>query len=362
MLSAGRVLQGLSAAILYTAGSALVAETVEHEHLGQAMGWLGWAQTASTIIAPLLGGVVFDRAGYQAVFAMVFAMIGIDSILRFGMIEKRIARKLQNQASSQEEHDSTQNAIIDNRQGMTTAVPATRGKPTLCCVLIEKVHLRRFLGGGKPPKPAIFRLLREPDLLIALGGIFIQTLFLTSFDTVLPLFGQATFHWGPTAAGLSFLPLLIPTLCAPLIGHWSDKYGARWPVTLGFVLAVPGFVCLRFVAHDTFAQKVLLCALLAIDGLAFTLIAIPLSSEVALAVDSKGGSRVYAQAYGLFNVMFGAGLVAGPLLSGYLRDRYGWEILVLVLSCISAVSAVASAALIDRRRRKSLSPSELTPA
>ncbi|KAL8941385.1 MAG: hypothetical protein Q9216_002263 [Gyalolechia sp. 2 TL-2023] len=364
ILASGRLLQGLSAAVLYTAGSALIAETVEQQNIGQAMGWLGWAQTASTIVSPVLGGVVFDRAGYRAVFAMVFALAAVDSVLRFGMIEKRIARQWQERVQNHHAREPSldlqrgvEKEPYDGETSASTAMPTESRKSAISSLH----HWLLGIGSWKPPKPAIFDLLREPDLLIALGGILIQTLFLTSFDTVLPLFAQATFHWGSTAAGLSFIPLLIPTLCAPVVGHVSDKYGARWPVATGFLLAAPGFICLRFVAHNTMAQKGLLCVLLAVAGLAFTLILVPLSGEVALAVDDRGGSRVYGQAYGLFNFMFGAGLVAGPLLSAYLRDRYGWGTLVLILGCMSVTSAIASATWIGRnRRRKSREVTEVS--
>lgn len=76
--------------------------------------------------------------------------------------------------------------------------------------------------------------------------------------------------------------------------------------------------------ENSLAHNVLLCVLLTVDRLGFTLIVIPLTGEVARAVDGQGDSKMYAQAYGLFNVKFGAGLVAGPLLSAYLRDRCGW--------------------------------------
>ena len=44
-------------------------------------------------MGPLLGGAVYAKAGYYAVFAMCFGLIGLDILLRLATIEKKIAAK-----------------------------------------------------------------------------------------------------------------------------------------------------------------------------------------------------------------------------------------------------------------------------
>lgn len=66
VLVIGRLLQGVSAAIVWVVGLALLVDTVGKDEIGQSMGIVGVATSAGVFLAPLLGGVVYDRGGYYA--------------------------------------------------------------------------------------------------------------------------------------------------------------------------------------------------------------------------------------------------------------------------------------------------------
>lgn len=55
LLVVGRILQGVSAAIVWTVGLALLADTVEHEKIGQAMGYVAISMSVSVLMGPLWG-------------------------------------------------------------------------------------------------------------------------------------------------------------------------------------------------------------------------------------------------------------------------------------------------------------------
>jgi len=86
-------LQGISAAIVWTVGLALLADTVGHDTIGQSMGFVTMSMSVAVLVAPLLGGVVYARAGYFAVFYMAFGLIALDVILRTMLVEKKIAKQ-----------------------------------------------------------------------------------------------------------------------------------------------------------------------------------------------------------------------------------------------------------------------------
>ena len=185
--------------------------------------------------------------------------------------------------------------------------------------------------------------------LIALFGCFIQAALLTSFDSTLPLYVRSTFGWNSIGAGLIFLPVTVPSFSAPLIGWAADKYGPRWLATAGFILAGPCMILMRLVVYDSLNQKVLLCALLAITGFALDLSLTPLMAEITYAVEAQmaksppgsfGTNGAFASAYGLFNMAFAAGSMAGPLLAGLVKQRAGWGTTMLVLGCVSIASAI----------------------
>ena len=64
LLVAGRTLQGISSAVVWTVGLALISDSVEKEEMGQAMGYIALSMSIGSIAGPLLGGVVYARAGY----------------------------------------------------------------------------------------------------------------------------------------------------------------------------------------------------------------------------------------------------------------------------------------------------------
>lgn len=159
---------------------------------------------------------------------------------------------------------------------------------------------------------------------------------------------RETFHWGSLGAGLVFLPLTLPALISPLVGGITDRYQARWPCIVGFALAALSFVLLRLVAGDTVKDKIVLCFLVAIVGLALTLVLIPLMADIILTVNEmeatgrvgSSAAGAYGQAYALFNMSYAAGSAIGPLLAGLLKLHMGWKATTLALGCLSGVSII----------------------
>lgn len=63
LLVVGRILQGVSAAIVWTVGLALMVDTVGRAEIGQMLGYVSVSMTLGLLAAPLLGGLVYDEAG-----------------------------------------------------------------------------------------------------------------------------------------------------------------------------------------------------------------------------------------------------------------------------------------------------------
>jgi MFS family permease len=61
IIIAGRICQGLSAAVVWVVGLALLQDTVGSEAIGESMGYVGIAMSLAYLLGPLLGGIVFDR-------------------------------------------------------------------------------------------------------------------------------------------------------------------------------------------------------------------------------------------------------------------------------------------------------------
>jgi MFS family permease len=187
----------------------------------------------------------------------------------------------------------------------------------------------------------------------------------TALDSVVPLFVHGVFGWDSTGAGLIFLAIIVPTFLAPVIGAISDRYGPRWLTVIGFVIALPFWVCLRFVTENTIQHKVLFSALLFLIGVSMTCMLSPLMAEITYVVDAKekktpgtfGKTGAYAQAYGLFVMSYAAGTLVGPLWGGLVKSTTGWGTMTWTLGLLSASGAVPAliwtGGLITRKNAKS---------
>ncbi|KAF2215897.1 hypothetical protein CERZMDRAFT_65285 [Cercospora zeae-maydis SCOH1-5] len=321
--AAGRVLQGVSAAVVWTTGLALLVDTVGPEEIGAAMGYVGLAMSLAVLLAPLLGGVVFAKAGYYAVYAMTFGLIVLDLVLRFAMIEP----------------ESKPSSVMRQQPSNAAEAAIPTNAPTAVQRVVAQLPPMVFLFGSR-------------RILAALWATTMQSSLLTSFDSTLPLFVKNTFRWDSIGAGLIFLPVVLASFFGPLVGMLADKYGPRWLATAGFILACPFLVLLRLVEENSINHKVMLCAFLAFIGIGLTLALVPLMAEISYAVNAKakrrppgffGKNGAYAQAYGLFNMAWAAGSMIGPLLAGLVVEARGWGTATLILGVVSILTALPTA-------------------
>ncbi|KAG9229557.1 major facilitator superfamily domain-containing protein, partial [Amylocarpus encephaloides] len=317
---------------------------------GETLGWVGTSMGVGFLLAPLLGGVVYEKAGYYAVYYMAFALIAIDIILRLALVEKKIA------VQWTEPERSCDDPIIQPRDssGSVTLDTGDEEKRMAADLSARRPDLSATNGHATRRAsrlPPVLTLLTSRRLLTALWGCVVQGSLMTAFDSVVPLFVQDTFGWNSTGAGLIFLAVTIPSFISPFLGYLSDTYGPRWLTVFGFLFAIPFWILLRLVTHDTLSQKVLFCALLALIGVGLAFVLPPLMAEITYAVEAKererpgrfGKTGAYASAYGLFIAAFATGTLIGPVWSGYVRDDAGWGTMSWTLGLFSFAGAVPCA-------------------
>lgn len=327
--------------------------------------------SVAILVAPLLGGVVYAKAGYYAVYYMAFGLIGLDIILRLLLIEKKIARQWIEDPNTEDEEVAS---VCPNREAELHAAPgfdksagktqenseksnikAEKPQPARASSVVQEgsatlsdVHTAEPVVNKRSKWPPIITLLKSRRLLTALWGFVVQGSQMTAFDSVVPLFVERTFYWNSIGAGLIFLAVMVPSFLAPGVGWVSDNYGPRWLCVGGFVSAIPFWILLRLVEYDSLEQKVLLCALLALIGVSLTLVMPPLMAEITYIVEAKerespgcfGATGAYAQAYGLFVTAFAAGTLIGPVWSGYVEDAAGWGTMAWSLGLFSIFGAI----------------------
>lgn len=87
LLIIARGLQGLSAAGVWVVGLAIVVDNVPSERVGEAMGQTTIGMTWGFLLGPTIGGIMYEKLGFYGTFMIPVALIALDVILRFAIIE-----------------------------------------------------------------------------------------------------------------------------------------------------------------------------------------------------------------------------------------------------------------------------------
>ena len=365
VLLIARVMQGMSTAIVFTVGFALLFDVIGKEKIGQAMGYTSMSLSLGLFLGPVVGGIIYQYEGYFQVFIPAFVLIALEILLRFVVVEQRTPSKPSSTESSKPgSRDASRTRLLhaDTNGSLygaiNTQVPSDErvvasGRssvtPTNASLHSHRSGKALWLAStAKVGRSSIVVLLSSPRLLVAMVGLFVINSFTTAFEGVLPVYVHQLFGFNSMHAALMFLAITLPMLFSPLVGSLTDRIGAKWPATVGFVLAVPCLILLRLVNYDERSAVITLVGLLFWFGCAVSLAMPPMMTEVTYVVEEQeercpgifGPYGAYSQAYGLTNAAFAGGALVGPLYAGFIRESLGWPTMSLVMGVLSAVMAV----------------------
>ena len=263
------------------------------------MGYVISCLNAGMLVSPAIGGILYEKAGYYALFIVMFALLALDILLRLVIIEKKLAKQWQELLTSNQHGLIAQygtadpkNSKVTSLQGISSTSLAGEGSsghnnedgPFLTnskntgaqqSIRSENEPARRLdegtLSRNEPQKYKastlpLVTLLQSPRVLIDLYGVMITVTLLVTFDSALPLFVERTFGWGPTGGGLIFLAITLPTLAAPLAGKLADQHGSHLLTAFFFLIRAVFAVLMILVTQNNLQQIVLLCLLLTLYG------------------------------------------------------------------------------------------------
>lgn len=319
ILFIARLLQGLSSAVTFTAGSTLLFSVVGKEGLGRATGYTGMSVSLGILTGPVAGGVLYEYGGYVQVFIPAFVLIAVDIMLRLMVVVKERTPFQPLTAESTKSGDST------------VETGPLLGRP--------RVEAARF---------PILVMLASPRFLVAILGLFTINSFSNGFDGVMPVYVYQTFGIGPSQVAVLFLVLCIPSLFSPITGTLKDRYGAKRPAMGGLMLMIPSLLLLRLIVPGATAPFGKLAAMLVSFGLSVTIAQPPLCTEITSAVQEIETSKpgifgpfgAFAQAYGLLSCAFAAGSMFGPLYAGFVKEWLGWSAMSLTMGLLSSILLV----------------------
>ena len=338
VLVIARTLQGLSSAIVFGVGFAILYEVVGKERMGTVSGWTGLAVSLGTLVGPVAGGLLYEYAGYFQVFLPAFGLLIVDIMMRLMYLpseKKKVQLAVETVSevtwdASAPTQDQSKPDTPESEHAASTNVdestPLLR-EPSSPCLPPSVRDIHSHSSGS-----SFCILLSSPRLLTTL----LASLYLCSvpagLDATLPVYLRDSFHLSSAETVPFFMVLCVPLLLSPVAGFMTDRLGPKVPAALSLAWLALGMLGMRLVTPEEPAWRPVLLTLLICAGLGSTLGFPPFTADVGHAVaaieearpGSLGPGGAYAQAYGLMNAASALGSMVGPLYAGFVKDRLGW--------------------------------------
>ena len=325
LLVAARALQGVAGALLVPSALAVIVSTFPEDERGAAIGsWTAWSGV-STLLGPLVGGLLVDTASWRLVFAIGLVPIAVTLYL----IARHMPRRL----------DHTVDRHVDVRGALLCAL----GLTGVVLGLIEQPARGWSDPLVAPPLAigaaclALFLVQesRSPDPMLPLG-LFRRRNFstgnLATFAIYgglggafffLPIFLQGVAGYTATDAGLALVPMTIVLfLFAKRFGALADRIGARPLMTAGPLLAAAGMLLLvRLDADSSYLAEVVPAVL--VFGFGMAIVVAPLTATVLADADAEHAGIASGVNNAIARV---AGLVAIAAVGALVAAQFGSEL------------------------------------
>ncbi|KAK6838032.1 hypothetical protein PG987_006313 [Apiospora arundinis] len=318
----GRLLQGLASAAVWSVGLALLVDTVGKSEVPVAMGYVNIGFSCGTVAGPIVGGVTYSIGGFNTTMGLADLLATTEALIT--------------QADGTDSTDS----------GPDATTPLLREQRTSATEAREEAAV----GGEVTTEFAFETLVKSRRLLVNLTCALVQAVTMSAFEATLPIHLQETSGFDTLITALVFIPLMVPAFFSPIIGVLCERLGNRPIAATGYIICGVMLVLLRFHdRHDTL-HEVAGAVDLSFIGVAMCMIMTPVLSDIFGSVEELeeetpgrfGPYGAFAQAYGLFEFSYSAGVLIGPLLAAWLKTQFAWSGLTLILASgvVTALSSI----------------------
>lgn len=316
-------------------------EVVGQERLGRATGFSSMAMSMGLLLGPVLGGVLYEYAGYFQTFVPALALLVVELVLRMAIVEGEKAGD--GECSGDKGFGEEEEGSVGDEDDAQTDVDVRTAIAPNPTTLESQPLLPQTPPTAPVPTNAYRLLLASPRFLTALLGLLSLTSIACGFDAVLPPYLFSTFSLGPASVAALFLALALPMLFAPLTGLLTDRLGAKPVAAAGLAVLAPSLSVLALVGEGTQRPMLVLGGLFVVIGVGMALVLVPLQVDAVGAVGVMEREGVFGEggacgrAVGLVNGMVAAGGLVGPLAAGFVRIRVGWEGLAVGMGGLSVL-------------------------
>jgi EmrB/QacA subfamily drug resistance transporter len=245
LLIAGRLLQGAAGAFLVPASLAIITATFEGERRGRAIGL--WAGTSgiTTILGPLVGGVLVDTISWRAVFLINLPLVAVALWATWRYV--------------QESRDESASGGFDWFGAIVVAVAI--GGLTFGAIRGEEQQWHDPLAfaalavGATAALAFPFLMARSPHPLVPLSLFRSRNFSVTNLSTLLiygalyvsfyylNLYLQGTVGYTASAAGVAGIPSsILLVLFSPRFGALAGRFGPRRFMAAGPAIMAVGIL------------------------------------------------------------------------------------------------------------------------
>ncbi|MBH1935805.1 DHA2 family efflux MFS transporter permease subunit [Streptomyces sp. AV19] len=252
LLVAGRVVQGIGAAVLMPASMALLRHVfTEPRGRTRAMGVRGGAGGLGVALGPTIGGPLVDAFGWRSVMWInlpVGAAVLLLALRTLPAVPPAPARW----------DPRGQLLAVTGLGGLVYAlvqgpVDGWTDTAVLATLTLAGLALPAFaVAEARAAAPMLeVRLLRDPVAAAAATACFAASLGLFGSVFFLTLYLQNILDWSATGAGAVFLTAsALIALTAPLAGALCARHGARLPLIWGLALCTVALLGLSRLGRD----------------------------------------------------------------------------------------------------------------
>jgi EmrB/QacA subfamily drug resistance transporter len=322
VLVVGRALQGAAAAMVLTAGLALVTSSTPAESRERAVGRFFGLVAAVPALGPFASGVLVDLLSWRWMFVLPLVL----PVTASAIVVRRVARAPRGARRHPDLMGSLM--LLLALSGLSVALITGRDSSpvTLPATVLAVVATAGFL--------LVERRSQDPLLPLALfrrrrfvGGNIVWLLAcLTSWGATffLAVTLQTTLGYRPAAAGLLLTPIYaVMMVGSPLAGRLAQRVGPTWPVVGGLVVYVAGLWMLSAVGAGTSLARLLTS--IGVFAVGMAALTAPLATATLGALDetdqglASGVNNAMGQLAGLLAIVVlpaAAGLSGGSAFGG----------------------------------------------
>jgi EmrB/QacA subfamily drug resistance transporter len=252
-LIAARGLQGVGAALMFPASTALLMSLFPPSERGKATGINVSASSLFLILGPLVGGYLTQTLSWRWIFWINLPLAALGLFLVFLFIPRSDVAKpkfdIQGFIYFVIGCSSLVVILMQGREWGWTSVETIIYFALF--VLSTILLLRRE---KTAPHPFLDLSLFKHPIFKAVNISVFAIQFILMITVFRAIFFQSALDWSPMKTGVVTMLSSSPVLfLSPLGGMMSDKFGPKLPIAAGFLLLIFSFIWTAFFVHGSLA-------------------------------------------------------------------------------------------------------------